>query len=367
MFSDATRHRGPLLAPAVVRTVLRAMGVPADPGNTLRIRRASGACARYGDQLVAAESAQFLRRVHASGFPIPSELLDPPPPEPGTLPAGAPRCAWITDYIPRALPPGQALLANVRFANTGTAPLFSQGPSRIAVAFEWQDASGQPVAVEDYRTPLPVDLPPGQALTLPVRLIPPSVPGTYQLTLRLLRNGEHVLPPEYGPLRITLREGAGFTPPAHWQLNTQPPSGYVADQERGTTILRSWLPDDANLRMLEIGGNAKPVLAHFPGEHYNVDVDLLGLQVGQIVQGARRRAADLPGEIGFICADAHHLPFAEAFFDAIVMFASLHHVPRPAEFLRRLRAHLRPGRFHRGVLRADRTYLARRGRPGLRR
>jgi uncharacterized protein YbaR (Trm112 family) len=60
MFSDAIVARGPLLAPAVVRTVLQSMELPPDPGSALRVRRASGFRASFGDDLVTAESAQFL-------------------------------------------------------------------------------------------------------------------------------------------------------------------------------------------------------------------------------------------------------------------------------------------------------------------
>jgi SAM-dependent methyltransferase len=361
MFSDAVLGRGPLLAPAVVRTVLRAMDLPADTGNALRVRRASGARAFYGDRLVAAESAQFLRRVHASGYPIPAELLKTPSVAAANPPEHAePACRWIVDYIPRAMRPGYPVLANVRFENSGNAPMRQSGKGRINIAFAWTDHTGQTVATEDYRTPLPLDLPPGQAITLPIRVIPPAEPGRYTLVLRMVMEGVRWLEPEYGPLRIKLRNDAAFVPPSHWNLNANAPAGYIADQERGIGLMRDWLGRHANrpqLRLLEIGGNAKPVIAHVSGESYNVDVDLLGLQVGAVVQQARRRSAPwgeapmplpatAPGSaVGFVCADAHHLPFAERFFDAIVMFASLHHVPQPAALLRSLRGHLRPGGF----------------------
>jgi SAM-dependent methyltransferase len=357
MFSDVVLGRGPLLAPAVVRTVLRAMDLPAATGNALRVRRASGARAFYGDRLVAAESAQFLRRVHASGYPIPAELLKNPTAATGDLPAHAePGCRWIADYIPRAMQPGHAMLANVRFENNGSAPMRQRGTGRVNIAFAWTDPAGHAVATEDYRTPLPVDLPPGQAITLPVRLVPPAESGRYTLTLRMVMEGVRWLEPEHGPLRIHVRPGAEFVPPPHWDLNANAPTGYVADQERGIGLMRHWLQPHADgrpLRLLEIGGNAKPVLAHVPGENWNVDVDLLGLQVGAIVQQARRQSAQwgqssapVPASaVGFVCADAHRLPFAEGFFDAIVMFASLHHVPLPAALLRSLRTHLRSGGF----------------------
>ena len=356
MFSDAVVMRGPLLAPSVVRTVLRSMDLPAEPGNALRVRRASGTRASYGDRLVAAESAQFLRRVHASGYPVPAELLKPSH-DPNAAAEGAgdgqPGCRWVTDYIPRAMAPNDAILANVRFENCGTGPMRHDGEGRVGIAFAWTDQAGQPVPVEPYRTPLPVDLPPGQAITLPVRLIAPPVAGRYTLVLRMVMEGVRWLEPEHGPLCIHVRPGAAFVPPVHWALNRHAPASYVADQARGIAMLRAWLkrgaPSPVKL-LLEIGGNAKPAVAHVPGRSYNVDVDLLGLQVGHVAQLARRRGVWPPPDPGrstvsFVCADARNLPFPERYFDAIVMFAALHHLPEPAALLRRLRGYLRPGGF----------------------
>jgi SAM-dependent methyltransferase len=341
MFSDAGVLRGPLLDPAVARTVLEAMDLPPDPINVLRVRRASGARARFGDQLIGVESAQFLRRVHASGYPIPGDMLQPAaaaPEEPG----GQPCCRWVTEYIPRVIAPGREFLVNIRFENTGAAAMRQAGEGRIAVAFRWLDGAGEPVAVDDIRTPLPVDLPPGQALTLPIILRTPDAPGRYRLAIKMVMEGVRWLQPDLGPITIAVRKGAGFVPPWHWNINNNKPSDYLADQERGFVLMRDWLqrhPAAPGLRLLEIGGNAKPMLGRVAGEAYNVDVDLLGLQVGCVVRRARGNFVTI------VCADAQNLPFAEGFFDAIVMFASLHHFPDPAATLRGLRPYLRPGGF----------------------
>ncbi len=139
-----------------------------------------------------------------------------------------------------------------------------------------------------------------------------------------------------------MRADAGFVPPPHWEVNDNKPVGYIADHERGFALMRDWLqrhPAAPGLRLLEIGGNAKPMLGRVPGEAYNVDVDLLGLQVGCVVRRARGNFVTI------VCADVQNLPFPEAFFDAIVMFATLHHFPDPGAVLRSLRQHLRPGGF----------------------
>jgi SAM-dependent methyltransferase len=342
MFSDAGVLRGPLLEPTVARTVLEAMDLPPDPISVLRVRRASRVRARFGDRLIGVESAQFLRRVHASGFPIPEDMLQPVAVAAPEEPDGQPCCRWITNYIPRVIPPGHAFLANIRFENTGTAVMRQAGEGRITIAFRWLDEAGAPVTVDDIRTPLPLDLPPGRALTLPISLLAPESPGRYGLVIKMVMEGVRWLQPDLGPIHVAVREGAGFVPPWHWDINSNKPAGYLADQERGFGLMRDWLqrhPAAPGLRLLEIGGNAKPMLGRVAGEAYNVDVDLLGLQVGCIVRRARGNFVTI------VCADAQNLPFAEGFFDAIVMFASLHHFPDPAATLRTLRRHLRPGGF----------------------
>ena len=338
MFPDAIVTRGIMLDPAVVRMVLRAMQLPEDTGNALRVRRASGTRASFGDRLVAAESMQFLRRVHASGYLMPAGLLNLPEAA-AALPDAEPRCRWLLDYIPRVMPPGHVTMANVRFENAGPGVMRQAGPGRVTLAFAWANEAGERLATPDERTPLPLDLAPGQALTLPVRLVAPAEPGRHMLTLRMVMEGVRWLEPDHGPLRVAVRPGAGFVPPPHWEVNANAPASYVSDLARGRDLLTRWLGLSGHPppRVLEIGGNAKPVVATLPCEAYNVDVDLLGLQVGCIV----RRASGKP--LGIVCADAHNLPFPEGFFDFIVMFASLHHVPDPAALLRRVRAHLRPG------------------------
>ena len=343
MFADAYPARGPLLEPAVVRTVLQAMDLPADTGNMLRVRRASGARASYGGRQAAAGGAQFLRLVHASGHPVPAALLGSPAAAMPDPPAGGePRCRWVADYVPRALPPGHSFLANVRFENAGDAPMRHAGPGRVAIAFAWLNAAGDPEPGEDFRTPLPLDLPPGQALTLPVRIVAPAAPGRYGLLLRMVQEGVRWLEPDHGPLRVTVRPGAGFVPPPHWDVNANATGDRLADHGQGAARLRGWLqrlPPGPGLRLLEVGGNAKPALSQLPGEAYNVDIDLMALQVGCVAGRARGNL------VRGVCADAFRLPFADGFFDAIVMFATLHQMPDPAALLRSLRAHLRPGGF----------------------
>jgi ubiquinone/menaquinone biosynthesis C-methylase UbiE len=84
----------------------------------------------------------------------------------------------------------------------------------------------------------------------------------------------------------------------------------------------------ARPRILEIGGNASPMIRDFPGELYNVDIDVHGMQMGLL---ANRQFG---GDVKFFVGDANALPFPDGYFDAILMFSSVHHMPDPRASLR---------------------------------
>jgi SAM-dependent methyltransferase len=94
------------------------------------------------------------------------------------------------------------------------------------------------------------------------------------------------------------------------------------------------------MRVLEVGGNANPMAARLSGvDLYNLDVDTIGLQMGEMA--LRREGLSA----AFVCADAEDLPFPPGFFDAVVMFATLHHFPDPARVLGHVATRVKPGGF----------------------
>jgi SAM-dependent methyltransferase len=92
-------------------------------------------------------------------------------------------------------------------------------------------------------------------------------------------------------------------------------------------------------RVLEVGGNANPMLANRGLRLVNLDVDVVGLQVGEMLRRRDRHHCVM------LCGDAEDLPFAPGHFDAIVMFASLHHFPDPGRVLGHLASRLSPDGF----------------------
>jgi ubiquinone/menaquinone biosynthesis C-methylase UbiE len=94
--------------------------------------------------------------------------------------------------------------------------------------------------------------------------------------------------------------------------------------------------DVACPRILEIGGNASPMIRDFQGELYNVDIDVHGMQMGHL---ANRQFG---GSVKFFVGDANALPFPDEYFDAILMFSSIHHMPDPRASLRHYARKLKP-------------------------
>jgi SAM-dependent methyltransferase len=243
------------------------------------------------------------------------------------------------------MPRGQEFLANVRLENAGAVPLYKCGTGRTLVSQRWHTREGVSVATPDVRTPLPIDLRPGHAVTIAASISPPSQPGAYLLSLVLVQEQVRWLEADMLTIPIVVGGSAPEPVPEGWAVLPDPPPDYDTDHARAFEIMREWLDSYApqRPRVLEVGGNAAPVLARLDGRYgtglVNVDVDLLGLQVGRLVAGKEKAA------VQFVCADAFELPFASGYFDVIVIFASLHHFPDPATLLANLARKLRPGGF----------------------
>ncbi len=326
--------------------VLAAFGLADDPLSRLRIRTLMRKQVTFGGALIQVESRQFLERVRNTGHAIEAG-------ESTGKPAGretrdlvtVPRYGWSKTYVPRRISPGDAQLANVRIENRGVVPLFRAGAGRAMLAQRWEHRDGSPAATLDERTPLPIDLHPAQSVTVAVRLAPPSRPGAYRLTLTLVQEQVRWLDEDCATFAVKVDPEAPGAVPDGWSVRPGPPTDYDADHVRGLAIMGEWLRQHApeRPRVLEVGGNALPMAALLDQaadlELVNVDVDLLGLQVGHMLARQHGR------RVTQLCADAFDLPFPAGYFDAIVLFASLHHFPDPAALLDHLRRRLRPGGF----------------------
>ena len=101
-----------------------------------------------------------------------------------------PLLAWslaAADW-PWTLATARSETVRLRVHNRGSDTLSPETGDRIG--YRWLDASGQRLADEGVRTPLPHDLAPGASTSLDVRVAGPTTPGRYTLEFGLVR--EHV-------------------------------------------------------------------------------------------------------------------------------------------------------------------------------
>jgi hypothetical protein len=121
--------------------------------------------------------------------------------------------------------------------NSGAAAWNAAAPNNINVSYHWSDAAGRTVIWDGTRTPLTANVEPGASASVTLKLGTPSTPGTYTLTIDLVREGIGWFA-TFGatPYRTTatvvpLRYAAGFGALA-------PMSAYWAEQKetsRGTS------------------------------------------------------------------------------------------------------------------------------------
>ena len=283
--------------------------------------------------VMQSEAGQFLNRLRSSGM----EIDDPYPSPQGELSSASedvdgqlvaeaePLCP------PLPVPAGVLGSFNLRMANTGRAILSSRGetPFRLACKIASLESG---LASEGERTDLLIDLPPGRGITQPVRFRAPETPGRYRLSvLSLLEtvrwldelcSFEIVVVPEDSVV------GDVWNP-------TEVARDYQSDHVHAFDLLWQWLGERRNgtSAILEIGGNRSPMVGHLGVPAFNLDVDPYGLMTASILAGRS-------GHVTHIVGDGMNIPFADGYFDAIVMFATFHHFPDPIGLLRHLRTKL---------------------------
>lgn len=347
MFPDALPVAGDDPDAATIHQLLEAVGLDATSVNAVRVRQMFRRRVRFGDEQVQVESVQLLDRMRGTGHGIGGDerhAEDAPPPAEDADPTEVPRYRWTLDYVPRLLPRAAETTANMRFRNTGPVALRHQPPHEAKIHVSWFDESGGPVDAPDVRTPLPVDVPPGREITVPAFIPTPRAAGRMQLRLSLVQEGVRFLHDDAKRIAVRVEDVPEPGLPAGWVRHEGPRRNYDDDHLHAHEVLRRWLAPLRGprrpLRVLEIGGNVYPTtagLAHV--ELCNLDVDVLGLQLGELVHRRHGRP------VSFLCADAEDLPFPPGFFDAVVMFATLHHFPDPSRLLAHAATRVRPGGF----------------------
>lgn len=238
------------------------------------------------------------------------------------------------DMIPATLPPQEMRSWNVRLENMGERTFLCQGKDAFFVTYRLTDQNGQVLADSTIRTALPVDIPGGRGITLPVWISPPEALGRYVVEIRLDQDGRDW---EMAPgitKEIEVKHDWGSAVPAQWLTIHRLPEtyNYQIDHEIGRVFLKEELarmgrPLD---KVFEIGGCCNPMTWDLPCEVVSADIDVQTLQIGAL------HFSSFKPNVKFLAADAHNLPFADGVFDCAVMFATLHHFLDPAACLKEL-------------------------------
>ncbi|MBI2305145.1 MAG: N-acetylmuramoyl-L-alanine amidase [Chloroflexi bacterium] len=92
--------------------------------------------------------------------------------------------AWVGHRTPTQLSKGQTITVAVTLRNSGTLTWTAGGDKPFRLGYKWYDSSGREytqVPSVEYHTSLPVDVAPGQEVTISARLIVPQITGAYTL------------------------------------------------------------------------------------------------------------------------------------------------------------------------------------------
>ena len=347
LFSDVTvqpTRRRP--SPEFAQQMGNAFSLATDAATVSLIQDIFSKDYKFADFLIDVESRQFVDRVKNSGNTLSdqaaseSEIANGKNDYPVNI-SDQVNYQWLLDYLPREIQVATTFTGNVRLENTGTSAISSHANPPIFIAYHWRNLDGSILVHDGHRTPIPIELLPGHQLTVPMLITAPDQVGSYLLEITLVHETVCWLDKNAKIIATEIVADAPLDQVAKWHQTQLVPTSYADDHKRGIELLKERLDrlGKPQPKILEIGGNANPMIQGLTGELYNVDVDIHGLQVGVL---ATQRIGI---EMQFICADANALPFSDNFFDAIVIFSSLHHFPDLRATMKALPKKVRPGGF----------------------
>jgi SAM-dependent methyltransferase len=342
MIAGAKIGNAPSPASAELAEQIRSQNyLPDHPSVVPAIQEIFSKAYEFGDIGVNAENNQFLNHLQRSGTQIAATAERPAPAATPVNVAGRIRYRWLLDYLPRRMQAGKTISSNVRLENVGPCTASSAVSPRVFISYHWYNDSGVEQMVDWLRTSLLVDLPPGRRLTQPMQVKAPKIPGRYQLEITLVHEGVAWLDSDSKTIPVEVTDTLPPSPTVDWEITQFSNADYQKDHFRAVELTRKRLERLGvdHPRILEVGGNTFAMIAALEGDLYNVDVDIRGLQMGNLL--ARHRGTGVKQ----VCAEAIALPFIDGFFDCVAIFASLHHMPDPAAVLRGMARVLQPGGF----------------------
>ncbi|OIQ07956.1 immune inhibitor A precursor [Moorella thermoacetica] len=96
---------------------------------------------------------------------------------------------WMSHNTPASLATGSVYPVDLTIANMGGFVWPASGDKPVRLSYHWYDSSGNVVIWDGLRTGMPVDVAPGQVVTLSAQVKVPDKPGTYTLKWDLVQEG----------------------------------------------------------------------------------------------------------------------------------------------------------------------------------
>ena len=281
-----------------------------------------------------------IREVHARF--VGGEMAEPAVP---THANDSPKATIERHYAPSRLVAGERRFINVRLRNTGTEPWSSRtSPVAITAGSRLHRRSfGRRIETTPSYTPLPIDIEPGRAITLPIEVDVPTKTGDHQLELGLFLHPEGFVEGATIRLDVEVCDAADATPRPSTISRRDGVSDYgedhrIANEMVDAALDRFW--PDTDRRIIEIGGSTHPQSwNHDRSELVNLDISAPTLQLGALYDRHHDRS------IVHLCADAMRPPLAPEAWHAVTMYATLHHFPEPERLLDAAARLLLPGGF----------------------
>lgn len=97
------------------------------------------------------------------------------------------RARWSEVVVPEVAVAGSDLAVSATVENVSGERWMPIGATRVAASYHWESESGERVAWDGARTPLPAPVAPGQSVALQLRVRAPASPGSYVLVLDVVR------------------------------------------------------------------------------------------------------------------------------------------------------------------------------------
>lgn len=251
----------------------------------------------------------------------------------------------ISNSVGTRLVRGQEVFRSVRVRNSGRRSLAAAGGTQAFIDVLCTPALEGAQNAAASRTSLPVDIEPGREITLILRVRTPESVGEHLLEFVLSVPSQGVA---QSFLRLPVEVVAAPLPTIEHTFFPQVldyGAEHAVAMVEAVEFLKEAYPGQG-MFFLEIGGGVHPT-GHSLVE-YGHRVVSSDISHSQSILGAlyfRELRPELTDSLAFVSCDGCELPFAEAAFDGVMMFAAFHHFADPHGLLREIKRVVRPGGF----------------------